>query len=204
MGHVEIPMSRSDRTDFSSKLELGIARTLDDLMQVIALRAVAYVGEQRCPYAEEFDGNDFAGATHIVARLSGEPIATGRMRWFANFAKAERAAVLPAYRGSQIALAMMQAGIELASRKGYRRILGHVEPGLIPFWSRLSEVTVRDGRPNFSFSDRSYAEILIDVPQHPNPVTIDSEPLAILRPEGDWDTEGVLDRSIARMTRLAG
>jgi len=33
-----------------------LARTTDDLLRVTAIRAMVYMGEQDCPFAEEFDG----------------------------------------------------------------------------------------------------------------------------------------------------
>lgn len=48
-----------------------LASTADELMQCYALRAAVFVGEQQCPYREEFDG---------------EPAASMRVRWFAGFA----------------------------------------------------------------------------------------------------------------------
>ena len=37
-------------------ISISIARSLDDLMQVMSIRSVVYMGEQLCPYDEEFDG----------------------------------------------------------------------------------------------------------------------------------------------------
>ena len=65
--------------------KICVAHRLDEIMQVISLRAIAYMHEQSCPYDEEIDGNDFAGATHLIARLNGEPVGCVRLRWFAGF-----------------------------------------------------------------------------------------------------------------------
>ena len=46
-------------------LVIRVARTLDDLQKVMMVRALVYMVEQNCPYDEEYDGNDFAGATHV-------------------------------------------------------------------------------------------------------------------------------------------
>jgi len=178
--------------------EVSIARTLNDLMQVIAVRTLVYMGEQECPYDEEYDGNDFAGATHMLLRFKGEPIGVLRMRWFADFAKFERVAVIKGHRGGRSSLALIRAAIELAERKGYRRILGHAEPRLVAYWARRLNAHIRKGRPSFTFSDREYVEIVTDVTPGPDALSLDSDPLVLLRPEGDWDRPGVLDRSAAR------
>lgn len=182
---------------------IHIARTLEDLMQVTALRSIVYVGEQNCPYDEEFDGNDFAGATHLLARVAGEPAGTMRMRWFAGFAKAERAAVRQCFRGCDIAFALMDEALRLAARKGYSQVLGHVEPDLLRFWRRRCDVSARAMRPRFAFSDRDYVEVLFSTPQIDRALSLDSPAMVLNRPEGDWDKPGVLDRSLERR-RAAG
>ena len=98
-------------------ISVSVVRTVDELMQVFSLRAQIYVGEQACPYREEFDGNDLAGATHLLAHDGHEPIATMRIRWFATFAKFERICVRPAYRGGQTASELVGVACEIAARK---------------------------------------------------------------------------------------
>jgi predicted GNAT family N-acyltransferase len=65
---------------------IKLASTADELAQCYALRAAVYMGEQHCPYAEEFDGNDLS-ASHVMLYVDGEPAACMRIRWFAGFAK---------------------------------------------------------------------------------------------------------------------
>ena len=36
------------------------------------MRSAVYIGEQECPYEEEFDGNDLA-ATHLIGYVGNEP-----------------------------------------------------------------------------------------------------------------------------------
>ena len=52
-------------------LEVTIARTMNELMEVMAVRTLVYIGEQTCPYDEEYDGNDFCGATHLLMTWRG-------------------------------------------------------------------------------------------------------------------------------------
>jgi len=175
-----------------------VARTLDDVMQAIAIRSVVYMGEQLCPYDEEFDGNDLAGATHLVARIGRQPVGVIRLRWFAEFAKLERLTVLPTCRGGAVPRALLDAAFELAAKKGYRKIMGHTQVRLAPVLMRLGKVRIRPGRARFKFSDHEYVETIRDLTPPDDAVTIDSDPLTILRPEGAWDRPGVLDRSAAR------
>ena len=183
--------------------EVTVARSLNDLMQVVAVRTLVYMGEQECPYQEEYDGNDFAGATHLLLRYRGEPVGVVRMRWFADFAKLERLAVLRAHRG-RATMALIRFAIQFAGRKGYRRILGHAQPRLVAFWAKHFNAKPRANREGFFFSDHTYVEILAEVDPVPDALSVDSDPMLLLRPEGDWDRPGVLDRSAARPSALAG
>jgi predicted GNAT family N-acyltransferase len=175
-----------------------VAHTLDDLMQAMAIRSVVYMGEQLCPYDEEFDGNDLAGATHLIACIGSQPVGVIRLRWFCEFAKLERLTVLPHCRGGAVPRALLDAAFELAAKKGYRQIMGHTQVRLAPVLMRLGNVKVRPGRAKFKFSDHEYVETIRELTPPADAVTIDSDPLTILRPEGAWDRPGVLDRSAAR------
>jgi predicted GNAT family N-acyltransferase len=175
-----------------------VAHTLDEIMQAMAIRSQVYMGEQFCPYDEEFDGNDFAGATHLIARLGREPVGTVRMRWFCDFAKLERLTVTPAHRGGVVPRALLDAAFDLAARKGYRRVMGHTQRRLAPVLMRYGGVQVRKERPGFVFSDHEYVETIRELNPPDDAVNIDSDPMVLLRPEGVWDRPGVLDRSKER------
>jgi hypothetical protein len=70
-----------------------MVRDLNDYMKVVAIRSSVFLAEQDCPYDEEFDHNDLS-ASHLIAYLRNEPVATLRIRWFASFAKIERVCVM--------------------------------------------------------------------------------------------------------------
>jgi predicted GNAT family N-acyltransferase len=179
-------------------ITIVVARTLDDLMQVMSIRSVVYMGEQFCPYEEEFDGNDIAGATHLIARIGSQPVGVVRLRWFCDFAKLERLTVMPHCRGGQVPRALLDAAFELAAKKGYRQIMGHTQVRLAPVLMRLGKVKVRAGRKRFTFSDHEYVETIRELTPPDDAVNIDSDPLVVLRPEGAWDRPGVLDHSAYR------
>ena len=54
---------------------IKLASTSDELMQCYMLRAAVFMGEQHCPYWEEFDGNDYT-ASHLMLYVDGEPAAS--------------------------------------------------------------------------------------------------------------------------------
>ena len=195
--NAQTPSSASSiwREDPATACNVVVARTVDDLMKAIAIRSAVYMAEQRCPYAEEFDGNDFAGATHLIARMGDEPAGCLRLRWFADFFKVERVAVLPRYRGAVVAQVLISEALALAGRKGYRRLCGYVTPDLVGYWRRHVGATPRPGRPPFRFSDVDYVEMTFDLPPTPDVLSMDSDPLVLMRPEGDWDRPGVLERA---------
>ena len=81
-----------------SGVSVYVVRSVDEFVAVMTVRGRVFQDEQACPYEEEFDGNDLSGATHLLARYKGEPVGVMRLRWFADFAKAERCAVLKTRR----------------------------------------------------------------------------------------------------------
>lgn len=182
----------------SNSLEVAVASTLNDLMQVVALRAMVYMSEQVCPYDEEFDGNDFAGSTHLIVRRFGEPVGVVRLRWFADFCKIERAAVRREERGGTITMALINAAVDLAEQKGYRILIAHAQERLVPYWEREFGFVAREGRPMFIFSDHAYVEVVKELHPPADALNLDSDPMVLVRPEGAWDRPGVLDRSAGR------
>ncbi|HWA64005.1 MAG TPA: GNAT family N-acetyltransferase [Caulobacteraceae bacterium] len=183
---------------FDAKVRVDIAGSLDDLLQMAAIRAVVYMGEQACPFDEEFDGNDFNGATHLIARVGGEPVGVMRIRWFAGFVKFERFAVLGRRRGGEVARALFDAAYGLAERKGYRLVLGYIQARLLPFMKRVGGLKERTGRPRFVFSDHEYVEVERALEPGPDAIDVDTDPMVMIRPEGAWDRPGVLDYSASR------
>jgi len=178
------------------ELNAVVAATPDAIQKVFALRAAVFMSEQDCPYDEEFDGNDFC-ATHILGLVDGEPAAVLRVRFFADFAKIERLAVLPRSRRTLIAKAVVEAGIEIARRKGYRRLYGHAQKRLTRFWSRFGFEPLKKN-VQLIYSDHEYVEMAAMLEPHSDPITMMSDPYMIVRPEGHWDAPGALDRSSER------
>jgi predicted GNAT family N-acyltransferase len=177
-------------------LSVTVARTIEDIMKVMTVRSAVYVGEQECPYDEEFDGNDFSGA-HLIGYVGNEPVGCLRVRYFADFAKIERLAVRKEYRKTRIAFQIVKAGIELCRAKGYRRIYGHSQKRLLNFWGRFGFRPLEGGR-EFVFSDFDYIEIVLDTIPHPKAISIGVDPYIMIRPEGRWHVPGVLERSAIR------
>lgn len=178
------------------ELAAKVASTADDIAKVFALRSAVFIAEQNCPYDEEFDGNDYC-STHILGTVDGEPAAVLRVRYFADFAKIERLAVLPRFRRTLIMKVIVDAGIEICRRKGYRMLYGHAQKRLTGFWAKFG---FRPMNKNFPlvFSDHEYVEMWAEIEPHVDAISVMSDPYVIVRPEGRWDAPGVLDQSAAR------
>jgi predicted GNAT family N-acyltransferase len=180
----------------NAEISVTIARTFEDLMRVVSVRSAVYIGEQECPYEEEFDGNDLA-ATHLIAYIGREPAGCLRIRYFADFAKIERLAIRAEFRKTRAAFHLVRAGFKLCQKKGYTRVYGHSQKRLVNFWSRFG-FRVMEGAKSFVFSDFDYVEIIADIERDPDCIAIGADPYVIIRPEGRWHVPGILENSAAR------
>ena len=110
-------------------VSVRVVRSMDEMARVIAIRGAVYMGEQQCPFEEEFDGNDFS-ATHLICHKEHEPVGCMRIRYFADFAKFERLAVRNESRNAGLAGRIVDAAIELCRKKGYRVLYAHSQKRL--------------------------------------------------------------------------
>src|SRR6267154_3393945 len=180
----------------SRVISIRIARDLNDLMLVTAIRSAVYLAEQDCPIEEEFDGNDLVAA-HFIGFVGSEPAGCLRVRFFGEFAKIERLAVRHQYRRSRVSFKLVQASVEYIKRKGFRKIYGHAQDRLVDFWAHFGAKPLGHNR-KLTFSDFSYTEMVLDIEPSADAITLESDPYVIIRPEGDWDRPGVLDLSSTR------
>ncbi len=167
-----------------ASIRVRVAHDVEEMMRAFAIRAAVFLSELDCPYAEEFDGNDFT-ATHFLGLVDGEPASTCRIRYFADFAKLERVAVRRQFRKSGVAGEMIRFALELCREKGYSRLHGHCEERLLPFWERFGFMAI-EGK-TFVLAGHEYMELECRLEPHPDPVTFDKDPMLFIRPEGDWD-----------------
>lgn len=183
------PKKKNDAT-------IRVASSIEQIMHVIAVRSAVFISEQSCPFAEEFDGNDFS-ATHLITYKGNEPIACIRVRYFAGFAKLERLAVRQEYRHTRTPFKLVWAAINFARKKGYTKIYGHAQDRLLKFWSHFGAKPLKNRR-KLVFSDFEYTEMLLEVSPDPEPISLDSDPYVLIRAEGDWDRPGILEFSSDR------
>ncbi len=187
----EAELVRSERP----QPEIAIARSVEEIFKVFSVRSATYIAEQFCHYDEEFDGNDFC-ATHFLGTVDGDAAGCVRLRFFNDFAKLERLAVRAEYRQSKLAYQLVRTALKHCAKKGYRKILGHSRADLVRFWRTFGFVPI-EGRPQFSFANVRYTEILLEqVPDYAS-IQISADPMAIIRPEGAWHIPGPFDLGLS-------
>ena len=179
----------------SNNETINVVRSQDELQKAFAIRAIVYLAEQKCPYDEEFDGNDLT-ATHLLASVNGEPAATMRIRYFANFAKPERLAVRPEYRKIGIGQRLLSYAFNFCARKGYETAIGQGQVRHMPYLNQNFGIEATGEQHHFS--DHQYYPVTIELPHRNDILTSDTDPMILVRPEGAWDEVGILEKSIER------
>lgn len=175
----------------SPHLGVGVVHSMSELMEVTAIRAATYMAEHNCPYVEEFDGNDFS-CTHLLGRVGESPSGCLRIRFFSSFAKIERLAVVKSARHTRLADHLINAAIELCRKKGYCNIYGHSDEKVVALWKRHG-FQPRTGKATFSFSGLQLIEGDLKLDQANDVIDLQTDPMIINRPEGQWHRSGVLE-----------
>ncbi len=190
-------MTEQPATDLGNRPEITIklASTSDEMMQCFMLRAAVFMGEQQCPYWEEYDGNDYT-ASHLILYVDGEPAASIRVRWFAGFAKLERAIILKRYRSYGLFLPFVHWAKEFCRKKGYPKAYLHGQRRLWPIFEKDGFRKVDD--KIFHFSDHEYGAFACDLDVGEDAPTVLTDPMVLNRPEDQLDTPGVLEESMER------
>jgi predicted GNAT family N-acyltransferase len=177
-------------------VSVRVARTIDDFMRAAVIRGAVFIGEQKCPYDEEFDGNDFT-ATHLIGFVGNEPAGCLRIRYFSDFAKLERLVVRKEFRSLGVARQLVGAGVEFCQTKGYTRMCTYAQKSLVKFWGKCGFAI--SGAPcELVFSDFDYVEMVCDTEPAAETISFETDPYVIIRPEGNWHETGILERSRAR------
>lgn len=105
------------------------------------IRRAVFIQEQQIPEAEEWDAHD-ATCLHYLADGAGlaEGAGTARLIAKGNVAKIGRVAVLPAFRGTGLGAAIMQAVMGDARVRGFAVAELESQVYAIPFYERLGFV----------------------------------------------------------------
>ncbi|WP_040476266.1 GNAT family N-acetyltransferase, partial [Paramagnetospirillum caucaseum] len=125
-----------------------------------------------------------------------------RIRYFADFVKIERLAILPHYRKSRygargVAWALGEFALDFCRRKGFTRFYGHALEDLVPFWNKLSGgfLLPMPGEAPFECSGKMVVPMFGETEAKSDAITHDSGHYVIVRPEGNWDSPGYWELS---------
>ncbi|AVP97038.1 GNAT family N-acetyltransferase [Ahniella affigens] len=113
-----------------------------DFPALQSIREPVFITEQQFPLAEEWDALDPLSRHVLAIDADGKPIATGRLT---PEHKIGRMAVLPAWRGAGVGLAIVQRLIDIARELGYESVSLHSQMHAIPFYQRAGFVA--EGEP---------------------------------------------------------
>jgi predicted GNAT family N-acyltransferase len=185
----------TDRMSNRPVVTIKLASTSDELLQCYALRAAVFMGEQQCPYWEEFDGNDYS-ASHLMLYVDGEPAASMRVRWFQGFAKLERAIILKRYRSLGLFIPFVEWAREFAAKKGYPKAYLHGQQRLWEIFERQGFHKVNEAP--FHFSDHEYGAFAADLDVPEDAPSVFTDPMVLNRPEDQLDQAGILEKSMER------
>lgn len=90
------------------KIEITIARSIQDVLEAIDIRLTVFVQEQHVPLERERDEHD-SGAHHVLVRVDGKSVGTIRFRWIGpDKVKLERLAILKPYRRMGLGRELLQ------------------------------------------------------------------------------------------------
>jgi predicted GNAT family N-acyltransferase len=114
-------------------LQVRIA-SATDLAHCHQIRRIVFIEEQRVPKDLEVDGLD-PSCVHFLAEVDGQLAGTARLRVTEDHhAKAERVAVLLAFRRHGVGAALMSALEQKAKLDGHHEVLLSAQVEAIPFY----------------------------------------------------------------------
>lgn len=137
----------------SSHNSLDIRRVQSDAdwQQAHVIRRRVFVEEQEVSPELEYDAYDWPAdrgetCTHLLAKVDDLAVGTARWRRVTKdsgvYAKLERFAVLPAWRGRGIGKALVEATLDDARKAGQHRFLLHSQAYLEDFYAFFGFETV--------------------------------------------------------------
>lgn len=110
---------------------LELSRWQDNEPDLRAVRTAVFIVEQAIPEEEEWDEVD-VHCVHLVARLDGRAVGTGRLL---PDGRIGRMAVLREARGTGVGSAMLQRLMAAASAAGHRESTLNAQVAVIPFYA---------------------------------------------------------------------
>ena len=123
-------------------LEIAVVRSPEELAESLALRREVFVEEQGVPPELEMDALDgdprrTAGVVHLLGRLEGSAVCTGRLDVEGGRAHITRVAVRREHRGRGLGARLMEALHGEARERGIGRVGLNAQLHALGFYERL-------------------------------------------------------------------
>ncbi len=117
--------------------DIRLATSDQDILKVMVIRGIVFIEEQGVDWEGEIDGFENE-AVHVLGEVGGQPVASGRLRMLpGGWAKLERIAVRPRWRGRGIARQIVQFLLAEADRRGAMRYKLHAQVYLEDFYNEF-------------------------------------------------------------------
>jgi hypothetical protein len=173
-----------------NSLRIVVVTTHEQWVHACAIRSICFLEEHGAQAKWLYDGNDYQ-ATHIVAYAGDEPIGTGRIRWFKDFAKIERTSFRKEYRSISVLKTFAAFGFSHIARKGYTRVITHAGAKYARLWRTVLGFKDSERKePAYFEGHEPYYEIYKDLDPLPDAITLESSCNVLYRTEGHWDEPG--------------
>ena len=105
---------------------IRLATTKEDILKCMVVRGIVFIEEQEVDWEGEIDSFEDA-STHVLGEVDGQPVAAGRLRMVDGWAKLERIAVRPKWRGRGLARDVILCLLDQAKDQGATRYKLHAQ-----------------------------------------------------------------------------
>jgi hypothetical protein len=168
-----------------NSLRAEVVTTMDQLVQVFALRSLGYIEDTVMPFDHAYDGNDLQ-ATHILVYDGDEPVGAMRIRWFNDFAKMERTVFRKTHRGIPNLKILLDFAFSHIARKGYAIAITHASPLYARLWRTHFGFKSTAKQPAH-YHDEIYHELVKHLEVPSNAIKPETDAKVLYRVEGRWD-----------------
>lgn len=117
-------------------LKIGVIRNKKEYAQILKVRKVVFVKEQKVPLSLEIDEHE-KSSKHVIVFLKSKSIGCARIRTAGKNIKLERIALYKKYRGRGIGNEVMKYLICYCKKKKPMEIYMHAQKYLIKFYEKF-------------------------------------------------------------------
>jgi predicted GNAT superfamily acetyltransferase len=180
----------------NNSIRASLVTRLEQLVQIFAVRAIWLMeDEERLPFNQAYDGNDLQ-ATHVVLYDGEEPVGAVRLRWFGNFAKAERFVIRRSHRGGPASKVLADFVFEHVARKGYRRLVIHATPRVARLWRRDYGFQENSKKTPVRYDNGfCYHELVKELTVPEDAIDENTDIPILYRVEGEWDEASKFEKA---------